>query len=933
MNILDETLFNLGSKLSRDEYEFGEFVLKVFSQSFPGKGFDTWHIRQIIEILKEVMDRGERLVVVWPRYHLKSVHPDTLVLMADGTHKRIDDVLVGDIVVSYSHPGKRGYSLVLRKGETFQPTIKIHLENGSQIITSVDHRLFVNMQYLEASHIKVGDLVAVPKYVETLHDTFISEDDAILLGYWYSEGTTDLTSLSISNEGEFCLEELKAIASRKNWNWSSPPSDPSTIQFARKNKLDVAPGRHMKLLGVDTKEHLPSSIVSAPDNIVAIFLNRYWYGDGTISDSAPYLSCCSEHESLLKEIQALLWRFGIASSISSSLISTRTKGNKRYYDLNVQDRVSVLRFKEKIGFSKPNHITTFEEILIKFEGSIPRGDVVPGGWQWGLPFEERAKVLDLCNADAEYSGNTTRQKVERAYSACPTDELIPYFDNDIAWSRVRSVTPSPIVQRLVDVNLDPEGSLVGNGIVSHNSTVVGYATTIYRLLQGHDMLYLSYRDSMSRYHTANIKEIVATNPILSKRMEDMSPLSEAMCKFRVDGVKTVRVLSGGVFSFKRGTHVSGGAILDDILRDPESPLSFIQVKKVEQHVLTEIINIPNKGAPMIIMGTPMHPADLLMTLEHHESFRHVRWPVYEPVPGRHILWPEMYDEVWLEEHKKASGWRSFQTEFMLVPVSETESFFRSDEVFALVDATLRNHSLYAQFSRPENARYILGGVDIGKKRHPSHLSVFVIEVNGKGEPFATMIHQSFMDEMPYMEQKDYLETAVRNFNMDALYVDNSRGEMEERDLDPAIRLVTFASQDVRKRAITATEKIFSLGNVKLLGEPRFISQILSVNGSLQAPETSQGHGESFFSIVLTMLALDDRLGLGGIKNLGDMNYIMQGKSIDLTTGIFCPKCKSPAVTFSNGFNYRPTIQDANTCHCLDCGETWSLLSLSKEVKV
>jgi hypothetical protein len=451
------------------------------------------------------------------------------------------------------------------------------------------------------------------------------------------------------------------------------------------------------------------------------------------------------------------------------------------------------------------------------------------------------------------------------------------------------------------------------------STILGYATCIYQLLKGKDMMYLSYRDAMSKYHTTKIKEIVATNPELRERMIDMSPLSESMCKFHIDGVRIARVLNGGIFSFKRGTHVDGGVICDDILRDPEAPLSFTQIKKVTDHVMREIINIPVQGAPTFILGTPMHPEDMLMTLRENSGFEYVYLPVFDPTPEREVLWPEVYPREWLEEHKRIVGWRAFQTEFMLVPVSETEAFFRSDEVFALVDPELKNHSIYAQYRRPENVSYVLGGADIGKKRHPSHLAVFEITKTDKGEPFATMIHQSWMDEMTYVDQKEYLEVAMESFGMDALYVDNTRGEMEERGLDPAIRLITFGSAPVRKRCITALEQIVSKGNIRFLGDSRFISQFLSVNGSLQAPETSFGHGESFFSVALAALAIDDRLGLGGTTIVGDLGSALSKQKLS-GASLTCPHCKSPAVELYKGTFRVLTVAEADGMNCLDCGK-------------
>jgi hypothetical protein len=404
-------------------------------------------------------------------------------------------------------------------------------------------------------------------------------------------------------------------------------------------------------------------------------------------------------------------------------------------------------------------------------------------------------------------------------------------------------------------------------------------------------------------------------------MKDLSPASDSVCRFLVDGVSKVEILIGGIYSFKRGTHVKGVVILDDILRDPETPLSFEQIKKVTEHFKAEIINMPVEGAICIIMGTPMHPEDLLMTLEDQEGFKYIRWSAFNPVPGREVLWPEVYSAEFLERHKRISGWRSFQTEFMLVPVSETESYFTSDEIIGpggLVDPSLKCHSIEAVFRRPPEMRYVLGGADLGKKRHPSHLSIFGVEVDAEGKPICTMLHQSWLDEMPYLVQKEYFEKAVDNFKMDALYLDDTRGEMSERDLDPLITLISFASAQNRKRAITTMDEMFTQKRVKLLGEPRFVSQLLAVRGDLTAPETSSGHGESFFSIALAMLALDDRLGRGGTQVVGNVANVIVGRSEPKLT-LVCEACKSPAISFFSQKGHTSYREEAIGYNCLDCG--------------
>ena len=91
-------------------------------------------------------------------------------------------------------------------------------------------------------------------------------------------------------------------------------------------------------------------------------------------------------------------------------------------------------------------------------------------------------------------------------------------------------------------------------------------------------------------------------------------------------------------------HVNGALIADDVLRDPDNPLNLGQLHKVEDHFLTESMFIPLKGVPVIVLGTPMLPGDLLTKLQEDERFVSRVLPALDPVPGRRVLMPELYNE-------------------------------------------------------------------------------------------------------------------------------------------------------------------------------------------------------------------------------------------------------------------------------------------------
>ena len=206
------------------------------------------------------------------------------------------------------------------------------------------------------------------------------------------------------------------------------------------------------------------------------------------------------------------------------------------------------------------------------------------------------------------------------------------------------------------------------------STILGHAFSVWRLLQStRDMsvLYLSYSDGMAKYHIAEINKEISRNPILSEMMVNRTPKADYSFRYYFQN-KPIEIMHGGLFSFKRGMHVNGALIADDVLRDPENPLNTGQITKVEDHFMTESLFIPLKGVPTILLGTPKMPGDLLTKLQKDDRFKSRVLPALDPAPNRRVLMPELYSEEWLLTQQKARP-KSFASEFMLIPHFSTES--------------------------------------------------------------------------------------------------------------------------------------------------------------------------------------------------------------------------------------------------------------------
>ena len=381
------------------------------------------------------------------------------------------------------------------------------------------------------------------------------------------------------------------------------------------------------------------------------------------------------------------------------------------------------------------------------------------------------------------------------------------------------------------------------------STLLGHAFSVWRLLTAPrdcSVLYLSYADHMARYHIAEINKAVSRNPILSELMDNRNPKADYSARFFINK-KPMEIMHGGLFSFKRGMHVNGALIADDVLRDPENPLNMGQITKVEDHFMTESMFIPLKGVPVIVLGTPMMPGDLLAKLQEDSRFKSRVLPALDPVPGRRVLMPELYDEEWLLEQQAARP-KSFASEFMLIPHFSTEAYFDEEDITKNEYDYLRSAPATQVYKDIDVGDYIFGGFDVGKKRHPSHLVLF----RKRGDK-VEQIHQSFLEGWSYSDQIEYLNDVAENFNLTTGYVDNTRGELEDRGLDMRWLSMNFSKKSKNTMAHIFEQFVHS-GNLKLIKDERQKQQILSVSNELKAPDTPLGHGDAFFSIAMALQA-------------------------------------------------------------------------------
>ena len=416
----------------------------------------------------------------------------------------------------------------------------------------------------------------------------------------------------------------------------------------------------------------------------------------------------------------------------------------------------------------------------------------------------------------------------------------------------------------------------------YKSTILGHGFSVWRLLKATkdtEIVYVSFTEKMTRYHISEMKKEIRNNPILFEYMTDRSSDADGVFKYLVKGIH-IEIVPAGLFNFKRGMHVDGGLVADDILRDAENPLNTGELEKAKEFFLKETMLVPNPGAPIIVMGTPMDTNDLLSDLQDDEAFDSCVLPVFNPTPDREVLAPEIRSKEWLLNYE-AERPKIFSAEFMLNPVSTINAFLNNDEIKAVEYEDLMSLDPYIYHDELDSDLTV-AGFDIGKKRHPSHLCVFTSKIN---EPSIMEINSTFLDGVDFNKQADFLNIVADNFDIDKGYFDNTIPMLEDRELNPAWEPIIFTTKQRRAMA-SKFEEYVQQGKIKLIVDHRQRSQIVCVDNSLAAAETPAGHGDSFWSIAMAVYAHVEAMrgSTQDIGNLLDMVTVRDDASTKQTFG-------------------------------------------------
>jgi hypothetical protein len=374
------------------------------------------------------------------------------------------------------------------------------------------------------------------------------------------------------------------------------------------------------------------------------------------------------------------------------------------------------------------------------------------------------------------------------------------------------------------------------------------AWRLYRMDRNYEeWLFMGYNEDLAEYQLRRLNRYIKAIP---EYFDDYQRATDAESKVHYikDGREFICEPSG-IMTFKRGRHPYG-LICDDILKDPEVRLSIAQLKKIEEIFVEQIMSMPTHE--LHVFGTPQDPEDLFARLNKMPSFNCREYKAIINEALKEVLWPEVWSFERCTAHRTDIGVKAFNKEFQCHPVRSQEGYFEDEEITEIINAHLRGLNVFKKHNLRE---YCYAGLDLGKKRHPSHLSIYGKDRLNRLVQVASI----WMDHWDYTRQLELCRAAIDNLGIRTLFYDDTRAEFEGfrevGDLPGEMKGIVFTQKAKQEMALEFERKVRAK-NIILLPDERQRRQILNVDNDLQSVASYEGHGDAFYSNALAIKAAE-----------------------------------------------------------------------------
>jgi deoxycytidine triphosphate deaminase len=365
-----------------------------------------------------------------------------------------------------------------------KPVYALTTRTGRKIKATANHPLLTFNGWVALEDLTPGvSRIAVPRQLPIFGQTEIADHEADLLGFMISDGQCDVPGHSpcyttadpvLVNRFTEAVERFGCQVSYKGRLGYRVVN-----KFGRGGMMTGNPNRmhqwltEMNLNVTSDKKFVPSRIFSTTRKSVARFLRALFSGDGGVTTRGSFvvIEYSSVSERLIRDVQHLLLRFGIVSSIKLKTTNFGTLA----WRLFITDKDALSCFAKEIGFvpdsEKQNRLDHALSVIDRHPKSHTNID--------SLPMEAWTTIKSLCEVHgrsmlsvgvhARWNQGVGRSLFAQVGEALQETSLIEIASSDVLWDRVESIEYIG-EEEVYDLSIPATHNFIANDIVVHNST-------------------------------------------------------------------------------------------------------------------------------------------------------------------------------------------------------------------------------------------------------------------------------------------------------------------------------------------------------------------------------------------------------------------------------------------------------------------------------
>ncbi len=442
----------------------------------------------------------------------KCLTGDTLITLDNGNVVQIKDLEnISGNIFGLQHDLK--IQSLAREGyykRTVEKVLEVRLRSGKEIKLTPEHPLLTVDGWKPAASLELGARIATPRVLPSFGNKIMRECDLKLMAYLLTEGHLNNHFVLFANEDPVIQEEffkninefdsnlqIKIHSKEGCFRVTQRCKQVDTSTLIRNKKGQFTPEGYilhkkssiMQWLdnyGVYNKnsvrKFIPADFLQLPKESLSVFLNRMFSCDGTIYRINKGKNWCigygSSSKQMIQQVQHLLLRFGILSTLRSKIVRTNGKDFPAF-ELVLYGE-NILTFIAQIGFfgakSKKAELAADEMLGLQRN---PNTDTIP------KEIWNQFKVKNWA-ATGRALGYSSPKSLAHSVTYSPSREKLLQIaqvqenkgiqllaQSDIFWDEIVDIVEINKTVEVYDISVPTHHNFVANDIIVHNSYLLG----------------------------------------------------------------------------------------------------------------------------------------------------------------------------------------------------------------------------------------------------------------------------------------------------------------------------------------------------------------------------------------------------------------------------------------------------------------------------